>query len=186
MRRHVPDAKTLQRLIATLAFDSRANGYHGLALVDDMPDLDLAKGSRLILSDELSDVHAIYSATAPITLTFFDTKCDLGLDCVCMLFAVIGFTMESIHLDVMHVLDLGVLQFLVGAVFMQLLQNNFAASTKLSAEMRRLQCLVELRKKLRIFYRTHPAPRRRQSRIGRLTIKMLGSLTEPRLAAKAA
>ena len=63
------------------------------------------------------DLHRLEEVPTPCTLTFFDTKGDHGLNFVCPLFSIEGFNIQSLALDVMHVLDLGVTQHMVGRIF---------------------------------------------------------------------
>ena len=86
----------------------------------------------------------------------------------------------------MHVIDLGIAQYLVGAVFMQLIESNFARADVPYVWMSRQANIVHLRRRMRVYYKTCRRARGTMSAIGRLTLKMLGSTTKPRLAAKAA
>ena len=61
----------------------------------------------------------------PVTLTFFNSNGDHGLNFITPLFCIIGFTIDCLCLDVMHIMDLGITQWIEGAVFMRLLLNNF-------------------------------------------------------------
>lgn len=123
----------------------------------------------------------------PITLSFFDVVGDHGLTFASPLFDITGFSIELIHLDVMHVLDLGVSQYLAGAVLRELVENNFCRSTAAYAEMRRFDCIKALRKHLASFYKEDVPERSTRSRIGRLTLPMLGTQrAKPRLHSKAA
>ena len=86
----------------------------------------------------------------------------------------------------MHVMDLGVSQYLVGMVFRRLIENNVAGSTHEHIEVRRFHNIKYLRRRLTKFYGAGVKARGTMSAIGRLTLKMLGSLSTPMLHSKAA
>lgn len=115
-RVRVESARTLRALIRALEFDTRpgADGYHGLALMQDFHDgaVHLARGNRRLVADgeTVTDIHNLRHLQAPCELLFFNAKGDLCLNFVPLLFEIVGFHMGTITLDVMHVLDLGVLR----------------------------------------------------------------------------
>eukprot|EP00969_Alexandrium_andersonii_P008896 389276-Alexandrium_andersonii.AAC.1 len=94
--------------------------------------------------------------------------------------------MKHLALDVMHILDLGVTQFLVGSVFRRLLDNNFCKSKQAFAKLKFRDNLRHLRRRMRAYYASQSIPRGHMSAIGKLTEKMLSSKDVPRLKAKAA
>ena len=59
----------------------------------------------------LCDIHEVADVPLPAVLTFFDTQGNHGLNFVCPMFTVPGFSINALTLDVMHVLDLGVSQY---------------------------------------------------------------------------
>ncbi len=113
-------------MINALTFDNRKKGYGGLSLLEDFDELNLPKGCRLLETGPVSDIHKVANLEVPAELTFFNARGDHGLNFLCPLFGVVGFTLETLCLDVMRVLDLGVTQYVSGAVFWRLLDNNFA------------------------------------------------------------
>ena len=86
----------------------------------------------------------------------------------------------------MHIVDLGVSQWLVGFVFIRLISDNFVQSTRTFAELRLQDNLLHLRRRMYAYYRTLPRARGTMSAIGKLSMKMLGEQDKPRLKAKAA
>eukprot|EP00959_Pyramimonas_sp_CCMP1952_P334434 7003845-Pyramimonas_sp.AAC.1 len=90
---------------------------------------------RLIHAGQVKDTHTVlqYVADFPAQLTFFDRQNAVGLMHLAPIFGAVGFCIEMLALDAMHILDLGVSQFLVAAVLMHLLQANFAKSTASTA-----------------------------------------------------
>ena len=182
----------LDLLRSHLEFNSK---FGGLAVVRNCAALGLAVGYRLMSVDGPTvDLHDVLHGkleipTAGLKMKFFDSKEDFGLNFVCPLFSVIGFSVELLSLDVMHIMDLGVLQYLVGAVFWTLVSNNFARSNSDQAEARRASNMLHLRRRLWAFYKSEDRASHEQgkrTKIGKLTLKQLGPHAKPRLRAKAA
>ena len=122
----------------------------------------------------------------PVRLQFFDSANCFGLNLVCPLFQIPGVTVECIHLDAMHILDLGVCQFLIGAILYQLLTNNFSMSKKRTLPLRLHDSLLHLRRRIRAYYIASP---RVTSKIDKISLKMFMPSKKgvaPRLHAKAA
>ena len=87
----------------------------------------------------------------------------------------------------MHVFDLGVLQWLIGMVFRHVVDNNLLGAPHRYAMGRELNNIIGMNRRMKAYYRSMgPRERHRASRIGRLTLKMLGTRDKPRLHAKAA
>lgn len=84
-----------------------------------------------------------------MTLTFFDTVGQFNLNFVCPFFAVTGFSIAGIALDVMHVMDLGVTQWLVAAAIWAFLDNNYCGSDHKQAEGRQQDNLVYVRRAIK-------------------------------------
>ena len=184
----VPSDDLLKKLDSMLKFDHRKRDSWGpgKVLFEPMEELGLPAGARLMESDEVRDIHQLKSLTTPITLRFFDSQGDHGLTFISPLFDIVGFNIESIALDVMHVMDLGVSQYLVGSVFRQLIESNFCNSTHRHVDARRFENLKALRRRLQTYYGTLDRARGTMSAIGRLTFPMIGELKWPKLKSKAA
>ena len=174
----------LDLLRQSLVFDKRKDGFHGLCLLQDVPSLGLRRGLRLLEEGPVDDLHALHLIKAPTHLVFFDAAAERAMNFVGPLFTIVGFSMASLRLDVMHVFDLGIAQWAIGTVFMNILLNNAFRSTMEHADARLMQNLIRLRKRIRAFYSKECT--RETSRIDRLTMKMLGTRALPRLKAKAA
>ena len=186
LKRRVTTPVLLQRLVGLLRFDLRKGSPAGLHLRESLPELDLPKGARLVEDGVLVDIHALEDVALPADLTFFHTAGNHGLNFVCPLFKVPGFNISCLTLDVMHVLDLGVSQYLAGALFMTLIKNNFANSDVVYVDMQRRHNMIHLRRRMSAYYKTQRRPRGQMSQIGKLTLPMLSSLRLPRLKSKAA
>ena len=186
--REVATNEVLMELAVLLQYDARKkDGYGpGLLLVRDYPELNLPAGARIMESDDLSDIHHLSKLRAPVTLKFFDSQGDHGLTFISPLFDIIGFSIECIALDVMHVMDLGVSQYLVGSVLRELMESNFCGSTQMNVAARRFDNLKAIRRRLTLYYQDHERSRGTMSAIGRLTLPMLGSMKVPHLKSKAA
>ena len=204
-----------------------SENFGGFGLHSDYPPLGLHRGCRLMESGPISDIADLSRLEFPCELTFFDSTVDGGLNFVSpLLVSIPGFGVDSLHLDVMHILDLGVSQYLIGAVFKcfdtfyvlglrplppkfpmprsphparpqysihrgcctrrRLIDNNFAGSDHVYVHMRRQANLRALRKRLKVFYKSFPTERGRMTKIGKLTMKMIGGPTTPCLVSKAA
>ena len=175
-----------QMLLLELMPDIRAE-YRGYCLQADIPALNLCEGYRLVPSDDLPDVFDLAALEPPFTLSFFRGKGNEYLNFVCVLFSIIGFSLDLLHLDVMHVLDLGVLQHLFAHVMWKLIVCNFCKSTKLLISSRHMQNLHYLNARLKEFYSAlGPRNRRTNTRVAALTFSRLGKQSKPRLRAKAA
>lgn len=180
---HVVSSSQLAELIGALCFDER---YAGLALADGFPALGLPVGARLLQDGPVIDVHRLEHLAAPCSLSFFDSKGDHGLNLIFPLFQIVGFGIDSLALDVMHVLDLGVTQYFVALVFARLIVNDFAGSGKPIVFINRAENLRHLRRRMWAYYKTQKRNRATMSQIRKLTLPMLGNLRQPRLRAKAA
>ena len=188
VKRNVASRDLLHALVTALKFDTRKDGWGGLVLLRDFVDLDLSRGMRLVEAGPVHelDKDKILAIALPAELTFFDCKADSGLSFVCPLFDIFGFSVQSLALDVMHVLDLGVTQYLIGAVFMRLVENNFAGVDMVYVGMRRHENMKQLRLRLGKYYKSLHRARGTMSAVGNLTYAMLSSVQQPRLKAKAA
>ena len=189
--RNIETPELLEKVVSALHFDARKKSAGGagpgLVLQSAIEELGLPKFTRLMSDDgQLQDIGKYKELRAPCTLSFFDVRGSHGLTFVSPLFDIIGFNIEAIHLDVMHVMDLGVTQYLVGAVLQELIENNFVESAARHVDMRRWMNLKAIRRRLSKYYRKHPGGRNEMSEIGRLTFEMLGPVGKPRLRSKAA
>ena len=173
-------------------------GFGGLALDKNYPALDLKKGFRLMEEGPVTDIHNLKDLVFPAVLTFFDSKGAAVLNHVCpLLISVPGFTVENIALDAMHIVDLGIAQYLVGGVFARLVNNNFVNSKAKHKERRDLDNIIGLRRRMKAYYMSTNRERGAMTEVGRLTMPMLTMKSKkkkdgtslpahPRLKAKAA
>ena len=188
MVRIVSTVETLRSLIRELKFDGRTQGFVGLCLMHDFIELNLPRGSRLLEQGPVRDLHDLdhLFSELPVTLAFVNSNGDHGLNFITPIFWIIGFTIDCLCLDVMHIMDLGITQWIEGAVFMRLLLNNFCQSVRTFSELRLKDNLIFVRRLMYKYYQTLPKTRGSMSAIGKLSLKMLGDQQNPRLSAKAA
>ena len=183
VEREVVTMEQLRELCSIMSFDTP---HGGLSLAARCESLDLGIGHRLMERGPVKELTDVTSLELPARLSFIVPNAQASPKFVCPMFDVIGFDIEHLALDVMHVLDLGVTQFVIGAVFLQLCMNNFARSPAIHAETRRAHNIMHLRRRMWAFYKSQGKSRSAQSAIGKLTYKMLGPADKPRSKAKAA
>ena len=102
------DGAMLAALLAHMHFDTRKDGCGGLAPKKDFPAMALPRGMRLLEEGPVIDLRRVDEIRPPYTLTFFDSRGGHVLNFMCPLFNIPGFAVVALHLDVMHVLVLGV------------------------------------------------------------------------------
>jgi hypothetical protein len=180
-RRDVSSAAILERLLKKLRFD---DSIGGIGLLEAFPELKLPAGSRLLEDASVTDLHSLHMLQVPAQLTFFNSKGDHGLNFICPLFSIPGFSIESLSLDMMHIMDLGVTQYLVGTVFRKVVTSNFARSRALRANRRKHDNMLHLRRRMKAFYKSQPG--KKSTYINKISFAQLGTDKRPRLKAKAA
>ena len=180
----VHNKEELDSLNAKLKFDFLDKGYGGKCL--EIAHRGVPAGARLMHLGPVQDYRDLDDIETPATLTFFDTQGDHGLNFICPLFAVEGFSIESLALDVMHCLDLGIAQLVIGRVLRMLISGNAVRSTARRRAFRDQENLKMIRRKMKKFYKERPRDRGTKTEIGKMTMAMLGTRKSPRLKAKAA
>ena len=175
----------LDGIRGSLTFDDRLkDSYGGLCLM--AAAFGLPKGARLLEMGPVKDLHQLNDLEAPCKLHFFDSQGNHGLNFICPLFELEGFSIDALTLDVMHVLDLGITQVLIGRVFWLLLLGNFCGSPLDRAELVLQQNFRKLKQCMAAYYKARPSDAGTQSEINNLSIAMLGPRKQPKLASKAA
>ena len=187
---HVPDRGALGRLLKGLRLDV---DFGGMGAWRNIPEFGLRRGWRVVENEHVNDIHKLSDIPVPeggVDLVFFDALNSNGLDLVCALLLIKGVTINMVHLDAMHIMDLGVTQLVVGQLFWVLCANNFARSAKRTKTMRLQDNLWHLRRRLKAFYKGLGPAGREKSKIDKITYKMFqpaGKVTKySRLRAKAA
>jgi len=118
----------LLRIRASLRYDKRKqqNAYHGRALIQDLPDINLRKGDRLEPSPDLPDVGMLDEASVPITVIFWRTANETAARHRNPLFdESIGLVPSLVMAnDFLHCCALGVFQFLLGWFLHMCIRKN--------------------------------------------------------------
>jgi len=186
---HVPDQAALKRLCKGLRLDE---DFGGLGAWRNIPEFGLVRGWRVVETRAVSDLHKVIDIEVPeggIDLVFFNTFNGEGLDRICNLFTIKGVSVDMVHLDAMHIMDLGVAQLVIGKVFWELCNRNFARSNGRTKVMRMKENLWHLRRRLKAYYLGLGPARKSVSKVGKITYKMfqpVGKKTKyARLRAKA-
>lgn len=142
-RIRVPSRAVLDLILDKCEWDP---GVPGLALIEDIEEMGLKRGWRLMENGAITDLHDFSRLRFPATLSFFDAANVMGLNFVAPIFSVVGFTIEHLCLDSMHVIDLGVSQHLVGTILRTLVVRNFCGSGLKRAAPRQVANMVALRR----------------------------------------
>ena len=124
--RVVLTAEAHRAILPALRFDKRRDGARGRALTRDIPALGLAKGDRLEPSPGLPDVGLFDGLSSfPVEIIFWRRSAETSCLHRNPLFdAALGVGLESIGVDVLHTLHLGVFQKLVAKAWWTLLLRD--------------------------------------------------------------
>ena len=99
---------------AALLYDKRKQGAHGRAVQVDIPELGLAKHDRVEPAPSMLDIASLDDAATPCLATFWRTQQETLTRHRNPLFsAATGMSPQSLGLDWMHVLSLGVFRVLL-------------------------------------------------------------------------
>jgi len=146
----------------------------------------LMKGDRLEPSSELPDVALLDEHATSVRGVIWRTTDDQLTNHRCPLFDEhLGIGLQSLAVDVMHSLNLGVMQEFVAWVFQSVItQNAYGIMPSMSAAERTHISVQRLLSDILRWYTSHAD--RDFTRISNLTLKMLGSKLKPRCKTKAA
>jgi hypothetical protein len=127
----------------------------GRALAKDFVLLGLKKIDRLEPTKCLSDVGAFEQLVAPCSVTFWRGCKDDRLVHGCPLFSVLGITVDTWVVDLMHTWHLGDLLSFIGWVFWYILRLGILApdSVYLDAEECHRLSLLRLKSELYMHYK---------------------------------
>ena len=159
IKKEVSEEHVLAELVDRLGPDPRATPVAGLVLRKPYEELGLPAWVRIVESGPLTDIHSLADLQLPTELEFFDCMGSNGLNFASPMFAVAGFSIELLHLDVMHVVDLGVAQYLVGAVFRTLIENDVSGCGSPHVAVKRAEGLKHLRRRMNAYYKSQPRAR---------------------------
>ena len=186
----------LDALLPHLKFDKRKNrGYKGLALFADYPPLLLRAGDRVEPSKSVPDIGRLeHHETFPLVITFWRTSNQKHAIHRMPLFDDgLGISVDTIALDTLHTLHLGIMNRFVCFALWQLLLSSAWAEPDAPEGARPTVAQLELkilrlRSALWIWYSERHAdhPLENLTRLQNLTMGMLGSVQDQVLKAKGA
>ena len=176
----VLDEAQVRRLFDNLMFDPRDNGVHGRAVARDLDVFDsvrqvwvtLLKFDRLELHEDTVDTHGNASQfrSWPARLCFWRYDKNKCLAYASHLFFIQGFRFEMLGIDVLHCLDLGVCQRLIGHIFVWVLKKKTVFGNSCSmAGMKRGCSLLE-----RSMNKWYGSLNKKVSKLSKLNLKTLG------------
>ncbi len=101
--------------------------FRGRALIADIPEFGLKKGSRLIPTKDLPDVAAFERMALPFSCSWWIAPEDARLVHDCPLLELPGVGLETLSLDIMHSWHLGPLQLLTSMALNYAIDSNLWA-----------------------------------------------------------
>jgi hypothetical protein len=170
------------RLRANLFLDNRQHGSHGRALKCDLPELSLLKGDRIEPSAEVPDTHAFEDLPLPIVLTvwrpslqgmtyhrnpIFSQTLHVSLH-------------DSVSIDWLHTLSLGIFQDFVGTLIQALIDQNAWQIPASTADERRRLSISRLQAGLFKFYADQARRGILFTAVQRLDEGMFGTRDQPK------
>ena len=182
-------------LLEALRYDKRKDGSHGRALIRDVPTLGLRRLDRLEPSRELRDVGRLEAIVAfPAQLIFWRSSAQTWASHRNPLFdPALGIGLDTLGVDTLHCLHLGVYKKLVAKVFWTLLLGDAwnvaeAAGGRRNQEELVANGLLGLKAELLAWYASwetaHPGIK--LNRITDLNVKVLGARDACATSTKAA
>jgi hypothetical protein len=120
------DPMVRAELKANLFLDARQHGSHGRALLRDVAHLGLLKGDRLEPSQAVPDTHGFDVLPLPLTLTFWRVSSSRMTHHRNPLFgsSVHVSLHDSVAIDWLHTLSLGIFQDFLGELIIALIRLN--------------------------------------------------------------
>jgi hypothetical protein len=187
----VRNARQLGQIVDNLSYDKRRVGGAGRCLTQDLPTFLLKKGERLEPSLESPNVAAVDSRTDfPFELVFWRISSEGLCRHRCPIFSRrSGITPESICIDELHTLHLGVFQDYIGAVVWALFDTDvWNMREGLTDDSYHQKAALRLKAELFAWYRKTRKlnPEKPLYQMGDLQLTMLGTRDKPGISAKAA
>ena len=174
----------IRQIRPCMYFDKRrtADGNHGRSLSRDVPELGLLRNSRLEPSSAFPDIHnfdADDMGAGP--LSGGGARKNLVFGAEIFFCAESGVSIDSIAIDWLHTLSLGVFQHLLDAFVWDLVAAD-AFQVRQSTKQARLELSVaQIRSQLFDWYRTESLEDREHSKVQSLVASMLGTDSRPDL-----
>lgn len=176
---HVRTHAQLRTITASLFFDKRLHGQRGRCLSRDLPQFMLSKGDRLEPSKSVMDVAAIDALTPPLDLVFWRSANETLTKHRNPIFddAMATNPAETLGIDWLHAISLGVLQFYVMHLLHELLRGNafgISGTAAVNFEMG----VRRLKSELWAWYSSEEKAGRKHNRLNSLVSSMLGSYND--------
>ena len=169
-----------QRLIAqNLVFSKSKVGSHGRVLKTDLVVLGLLKNDRLEPSSGLRDVFAFEEQPVPFRAVFWrKSKETHAKHRNPMLSIATGIEPNSIGIDWMHTISLGVAQFVLSFFFWALIDKNVYGIQGGAAEVQEMT-ITRLREDLDTWYENEHHRGRDHCKVQNLMLSLLGTASKP-------
>ena len=170
---------------AALEYDKRPDGSKGRSLRIDMEQFGLSKGDRLEPSAMLSDTGESFDrlVSFPVELCFWRRSSETFVRRRCPLFNIPGLTLGTVHVDLMHTVDLGIGQAYSKHVVWALFGSNAWGFKGTASEIDQLS-LLAMRHELFIWYKAQ-GDSLTGTPVQDLTLSMFGSREHRDLKMKA-
>jgi hypothetical protein len=183
-------AATKAMVLQHLRYDKRDDGAHGRAIVQDIEALGLRANDRLEPSSSLPDVSKLEDLHVPATVTFWRSREESLTRHRNPLFvstAVTGLGLSSLTVDLLHALYLGVMNRWCAVVLWFLFNSEIFGSVGTAEENLQTAVLI-IKSQLMAWYteQQRANPSRVLTRVGDLTVKMVGTKHKPRCKTKGA
>lgn len=174
------------QLRSALFFDKRADGSHGRAVQAHLPAIGLLKGDRLEPSPLMSDVALVDEAPLPCSMVFWRVRAETQTRHRIPIFSeVAGVGPQTIGIDWLHTLSLGVMQTVLSNLVWALLNANIYRVVGPVSSVVELG-VARMRQELFDFYVAEQAQGRVHCRVQQFLPSMIGSNAERKLALHAA
>ena len=172
----ISDLDTLKELFQAMIFDRRKKGKRGRCLSRNFPNIGpgLACGDRLEVGGDIKDTHANWeSLPIPCHLLFYRYDREAILTHISQLWRSPGFQTRYIKGDALHVMDCqGVTSaFEAKIIYMCLQADVLHTGTHADGQA---QALRLINRGLRLWYSRETPTLASKSRIGKITMTMLG------------
>ena len=193
LHRTIETKQVLIRLCRFLVFHRSTTGPpKGLVLTQDFPELALLKGDRVEPTWSLQDIGKLFVVSMfPFDITFWRSAQDTKARHLNPIFDTpgrppIGITIQCIASDALHCLYLGVFKFYVQHVVWCMLLNDWWRAGRPCTLIRHRISVLLLRAELWRFYGKYDKehPKQRLTRVGTITLSMLGTSTKQNLKTK--
>jgi hypothetical protein len=170
------------KLRSNLFLDARQHGSHGRALKCDLPEFGLLKGDRVEPSVEVQDTHDFESLRLPTVVTFWRPAVEGMTHHRNPIFsdAVHISLQESVAIDWLHTMSLGIFQEFVGGLVQALIAVNAWGIPPTTGDVQKRLSMSRLQSGLFSFYAEQARNGIVHTAVQRLDETMFGTRAEPK------